>query len=163
MTINESSGLGSKDLTQEVALDELPEDFKNEIRDRLRSLQSQVAHLNHTERGGHPDHPLGEHPCFKMQTQYQAARHVAIKSMQSESAPPSPLKYVRRLVYPSYGFVLKRIIVAVFFVLTRHRHASYPMIGISELMYLYMPTFLIRKLRYLLAKIEPVTSRVLRD
>jgi hypothetical protein len=144
----------SEKIKSEFMDNAVPEPFKSEIQDRLHNLQSKANDLKDIETGGQPDHPLGEHPTLWMKVQYQAARYRAIKYMQSNPDRINSIKYDNQLVYPPFGFLLNRLIIRLVFILRKHRRASYPIIGLTEIAYLRTPTYLLKKLRFLLAKIR---------
>ena len=124
------------------------------MQSRQYNFQIKVSGAEDIETGGHSDHPLGTHPTLWMRTQYQAAHRRAIQHKKNDRWRKHSIKYDSQLVYPSYGFLLKRLIIRIAFILIKRHRAHYPKIELTELAYLKSPSFLLKKLRFLMAKIK---------
>lgn len=124
------------------------------MQSRQYSLQIKVNDTKDFDIGGHSDHPLGIQPTLWMNTKYQAAHNRAIQNKKSDHWPKCVIKYDSQFVYPSYGFLLKRVIIRIALILIKHHRAPYPKIELMELIYLKSPSFLLKKLRFVMAEIK---------
>ena len=131
-------------------------------RETLQAFQTEILehlydqNIKDNEAGGHPEHPLGEHPTLWMDNQYRAARYRAIKSLRCKLDLTNLIEGNKQFVYPSYLFIIGRLIIGFIIILRKRHRASYPIIRLSELFFLQAPTHLLNTFRYWLAKIKMV-------
>jgi hypothetical protein len=147
----------------ELSDDAVSEPFKTEIMHRLHILESKTDVRKDVEIGGHQEHPLGEHPTLWMNLQYLTNRVHAVARMNGDPGRTDSIAYNARLIYPSYGFLLRRFLVRIVFILKKHQRASYPNVGWTEVAYLHIPTHLLKRFRIFMARIKLFTLKKPRD